>query len=309
MSILAPGLDSQTSKTKENAMLTAAGLPSRFTATETLGNVSFQPIVPSTFMPTTLHSNASVLAPVLSPLATPSLANVYQIALTITTAIWPSICVFKTVQTPLCDTLITSQETASQSAHRQLTVRTPPLLPDAKTSVLLAHLPRMESAFVCLTVDLAFTVIRSPGNVTLILKAVLKVTTPIPSVTCAYCQPIANQTSMVSTFLPRTRPKPAFLNVRYRITVTATFGCAFQFATTLTSEKTRPDNVCQDAELMFHSLKSKIAFACRDAQLNRSELSQRTSLTLVWSRDRVPRIVTLKTTLVCVFCTVPRLHQ
>jgi hypothetical protein len=75
--------------------------------------------------------------------------------------------------------LITSQETASQSAHLQLMVRIPPLLPDVRTSALQGHLPRMASAFACLIADLVITVIQSPGNVKLILKGVLKATTRI----------------------------------------------------------------------------------------------------------------------------------
>jgi hypothetical protein len=50
--------DSRTSRTKENARESAAGLPSPFTVTETLGNVSFQPTVQPTFTLTTLLSNA-----------------------------------------------------------------------------------------------------------------------------------------------------------------------------------------------------------------------------------------------------------
>jgi hypothetical protein len=168
--------DLRTSRTKENAIWSAAGLLSPFTVTETLGNVSFQQTVQPTFTLTTLLSNASVHAPILCPSAIPSLANAYQIALTITTATGPSNCAFRTVQMPLFVMLITSQETVSQSVHLQLTVQIPPLLPNARTSVLQAHLPRMVSAYVCLTVDLAFTAIQSPGNVTLILKAVLKAT-------------------------------------------------------------------------------------------------------------------------------------
>ena len=83
----------------------------------------------------------------------------------------------------------------------------------------------------------------------------------------------------------------------------------YLFVTTLTLAKTQPENVCQAVELTVRLHKSKIAFVFRDAQLNPSELSQKTSLTLVCSQGHVPPIVMLKTTLVSVFCTVPKLHQ
>ncbi len=188
-------------------------------------------------------------------------------------AIGPLICVSRTVQTLQSDTQTTSLETVRQSVQHPLGEQTLQHLPDAKTSVLQDPSLKTESESASSIAEQAFMVTLWHESATPTPKTALKVITEIQSVNYAFFQPIANQTPTVNISSLKTLPKHAFLSASYQIMVTVIFGYASLYATILTLDKIQPDNVCQDAALMFHSPRNKIVCVYQDVQQNQSELS------------------------------------